>query len=179
MKEEQLIKLYRTKKGQKLLFDTYYHLMYSVALRYVRVKEDAQDVISEAFVRIFRGIENFEPRGNGSLVKWVKTIVINESLRFLNKNRKLIFSDDMNEADAEFTEDIEGNIDLEYLMKVVNNLPDGYRIVFLMYVVEGFSHKEIAEKLRISISTSKSQLFKARNLLVKKLKIDKYETFRN
>ncbi len=64
-------------------------------------------------------------------------------------------------------------------MKVVNTLPDGYRIVFLMYVVEEFSHKEIAEKLRISISTSKSQLFKARNLLVKKLKIDKYETFGN
>ncbi len=179
MKEKQLAKIQHTPKGQRILFERYYAPMLVVAIRYLKINEDAEDALSEAFVRIFKNQQNFNYQGEGSLRKWIKTIVINESIRLLNKRKKMEFNDILEEVDMEFTHDLGGGIDMEYFLSVVNTLPDGYRIVFLMYVVEEFTHKEIAEKLNISISTSKSQLFKARGLIVKKLSnCEQHETIR-
>lgn len=179
MKEERLAKIQHTPKGQRILFDRYYAPMFVVAIRYLKTKEDAEDALSEAFVRVFKNHHNYNYQGEGSLKKWIKTIVINESLRLLNKKQKVLFKDELEESNMEITQEVDGNIDMDYFLSVVNTLPDGYRIVFLMYVVEEYTHKEIAEKLNISISTSKSQLFKARGLIVKKLsKIEQHETIR-
>ncbi len=177
--EERLAKIMTSKKGQRIVFDRYYPAMHLVAFRYLKVVEDVEDALSEAFVRVFRYANKFEFKGEGSLKKWIKTIVINESLRLLDKRQKLLFSDEMVEHDTIMTDDLEGNIDMEYFLRVVDDLPNGYRIVFLMFVVEEYTHKEIADKLNISVSTSKSQLFKARSLLMKKLtKMDEDETYR-
>lgn len=176
MKEEKLINIQHSKKGQKILFDQYYDHMYALAHRYLKIKEDAEDALSEAFTRVFRHIESFTFRGEGSLRKWIKTIVINEALRIINSKQGLVFSEEISDTDLDFSEELDNNIDTEYFLKVVDSLPNGYRLVFMMYVVEEYSHKEIAEKLNISISTSKSQLFKARSLIVKKLnKIEAHE----
>ena len=176
LQEDELIKISHTKQGQKQLFDYYYPRMYSVAIRYLKNNEDVQDILSESFIRVFRKIEHFRLQGVGSLYRWVKTIVINESLRHINKKRKPYFDIDIDNIDLEYQDDFEENVDIEFFMELVNSLPDGYRIVFLLYVVEGYSHREIANKLDISISTSKTQLMKARGLIVKKLKkVENYE----
>lgn len=153
-----------------MLFEVFYPQMSHVAWRYLNEREDVQDVLSEAFIRVFRSINKFEYHGEGSLNRWIKTIVINESLRFLERSRKLVFSDLAIENEVEVDDDIAGDMDCEYIMSQVDELPDGYRLAFLMFAIDGYSHKEIAAKLNISVSTSKSQLFKARQVLMKKLK---------
>ncbi|MFB6342087.1 RNA polymerase sigma factor [Saccharicrinis sp. FJH62] len=180
MKEQRLVKILHTKRGQQILFEQYYTSMYAVAVRYVKLREDAEDLLSEAFIRVIRYSDTFEFCEEGSLNKWIKTIVINEALRMLEKKKKIRICEEMYETDLEITADVEGSIDMDFFLGVVNTLPDGYRVVFLMYVVEEYTHKEIAEKLNISISTSKSQLFKARSFIVKKLKhLAKDEIIRN
>jgi RNA polymerase sigma-70 factor (ECF subfamily) len=180
LKEENLIKIQNTKKGQKRLFDFFYTQMYAVAFRYLKHKEDTEDVLIEAFVRVFQNVGSFQLQGEGSMKRWIKTIVINESLRMISKRQKLVFSVEINEFNIEFDEDLDASIDLEYIFTIVDSLPVGYRIVFQMFVVDGYSHKEIADKLGIKISTSKSQLFKARSMIMKKLKqIENYEIIRN
>lgn len=179
MLDKKLIKIQNSHKGQKILFEKYYSQMHALALRYVKTRENTEDVLSESFVRIFNNISSFIYQGEGSLKRWIKTIVINEALRMLNK-RKLEFSDEVEINEIEFSDEINGSIDMEFFLSVVNTLPDGYRIIFMLFVIEEFSHKEIAKKLNISISTSKSQLFKARSLIMKKLnKIEHYETVAN
>lgn len=163
-----------------MLFDTYYGDMYKVSQRYLKVNEDVQDVLCEAFIRIFNRLESFEYRGEGSLNRWIKTIVINESLRHIERNKQLIHREEIEDVDVPEYPETDEQLDMEVLNEIVQNLPDGYRIIFLMYVIEGFSHKEIANKLDISVSTSKSQLFKARNLIIKDLrKIEAYEAHGN
>lgn len=161
-----------------MLFDKYYSEMYAVAYRYVKVREDAEDSLSEAFVRVFKSIGSFVFQGEGSLRRWVKTIVINEALRTLNRRQRMVFTDGIDNAELVIADELELETDMGHFLSMVDTLPDGYRVVFLMYVVEEFSHKEIAEKLNISVSTSKSQLFKARAQIVNKMKkIEDYETF--
>ena len=106
--------------------------------------------------------------------------MINESLRHIERNRQLIYGEEIEDVDVPEYPETDEQLDMEVLNEIVQNLPDGYRIIFLMYVIEGFSHKEIANKLDISVSTSKSQLFKARNLNIKDLrKIEAYEAHGN
>ncbi len=159
-----------------MLYDTYYEPMYNVSLQYLKIKEDAQDALCEAFVRVFNRLGSFEYRGEGSLRRWIKTIVINESLRLMERNRKFMYNDDIDEMDDPESVELDENIDMELFSAIVQGLPDGYRVIFLMFAVEGYSHKDIADKLGISVSTSKSQLFKARNQIIKELKkIEAYE----
>jgi RNA polymerase sigma factor (sigma-70 family) len=172
LEEKELISRFNHQKveAQKLLFEQYYRKMYYTALRYLNVREDAEDAIVEAFIRILNNIGKFKYEGEGSLAKWIKTIVINESFRSLSKKKRIVYNEDINDASIETNEDIEGNIDMGFLLSLVESMPRGYRIVFNLYVVENYSHKEISELLSISVSTSKSQLYKARNYLMSQLK---------
>jgi RNA polymerase sigma factor (sigma-70 family) len=182
LEEKELILRFLNHKteAQKLLFEKYYRKMYCVAFRYLSVREDAEDALVEAFVRILNNINSFRYNGEGSLEGWIKTIVINESLRNLSKKKRIVYQEDMNETNIESDEDIEGNIDMKYLLTLVESMPQGYRIVFNLYVVEAYSHKEISELLDISVSTSKSQLYKARHYLILQLKKQKiYEMGRS
>jgi RNA polymerase sigma-70 factor, ECF subfamily len=182
LEEKDLISkcIHRNARAHKLLFEKYHRKMYYVALRYLSNKEDAEDALTEAFIRILNKIGSFRYQGEGSLTKWIKTIVINESLRALTKKKRLVYQEDLKEVNIETDDDIEGNIDMEYLLSLVQSMPDGYKIVFNLYVVENYTHNEISELLGITVSTSKSQLYKARNYLMLQLKKQKiYEAERN
>ena len=160
------------RRAQHALYNKYCGSMFGVALRYSRNKSEAEDVLQEAFIRIFKYIVAFEGRNEGSLTAWVKTIVVNTTLSHNRNNKKYHFTEDINDIQVGENPvfDVSSEIDLnrerkEMVIKALQQLPDGYRTVFNLYSVEGYSHKEIAEILEISENTSKSQLSKARKYL--------------
>jgi len=160
--------------GDQLAFRTLYEQlspkMYTVALRYMNSDHDAQDVLQDAFIRIYRKLSSF--RFAGSFEGWCRRIVVHTAIEHLRKSKSAQFGDIEDVQEGVDPKSL-SNLQLADLMKAIAALPDGYRTVFNMYVIEGFSHKEIAEQLEISESTSKTQLFKARNQLQKVIKAQK------
>jgi RNA polymerase sigma factor (sigma-70 family) len=155
---------------QSALYRQYSVPMFRVLLRFARDKAEAEDMLQDGFIRVFRDMAQF--RGEGALGGWIRRIMVNTALSHLRKQRDFIrdtadFSPFENRLRTE--EDFAANLDAETLMKYLQKLPPGYRAVFNLYAVDGFSHEEIAEQLGISIGTSKSQLFKAREYLKKML----------
>jgi len=159
--------------AQNNLFNLYNQKMFRVAYRYLKNKEDAQDVLIESFITVFENLVNFEIRNENSLENWIKTIVINNAIMLLRKKKKANFTD-IGQNDSLMIQ-AEDDIYHEDLFQAVMNLPTGYRTVFNLFVIEGFSHKEIAEKLEISIQTSKSQYHRAKIKLREILKGFGYE----
>ncbi|MDD3876790.1 MAG: RNA polymerase sigma factor [Bacteroidales bacterium] len=159
------------KRCQELLFKKYKAVLFGLSLRYCKCREDAEDVLQEGFVKIFSGIKTF--RMEGSFEGWLKRIVVNTALNHYKANLKFSFMqnyDDINENDLAGANELhEQKFSSEELMAMVQSLPDGYRVVFNLYAIEGFSHKQIAEMLNINENTSKSQLSRARQVLQKKL----------
>ena len=138
--------------------------MLAVCMRYTRHRMEAEDIIQEAFIKVFDNIEKFAFRG--SFEGWIRTIVVNTALKkcskksFKNEQIGLINAPDLS-ADPE----IFAQMNAQELLNLIEQLPDGYRIVFNLYVIDGYSHKEIAEMLGVGESTSRSQLVKARKML--------------
>jgi len=144
-------------------------------MRYCKRREEAEDVLHEGFIKVFRNVKSF--RGDGSFEGWIKRIMINTSLSYYHASLKQYFLsgvEEMEEMPADDDDDgVYGNApSRSELLGLIQDLPDGYRFVFNMYVFEDFSHKEIAAELGISVNTSKSQLAKARRRLQKKLRED-------
>lgn len=155
-------------QAQRALFDTYYKSVFRLVRRYMNDFHESEDVTIIVFNKVFAKIDNFEYRGEGSLRKWLNTIAINESIRAIKKVRNLHFQ-------AEPIEEIpviesEAHIDVDKVNLIIQKMPRGYRTVFNLYAIDGFSHSEIAEVLNISRNTSKSQLLKARKFIVNELK---------
>ena len=150
------------------------HVRYLSALcsRYITEDEDIKDVLQESFIKIFTSLDSFKYRGEGSLKAWKAKITLNETLKFLRNNSRLpidsIDDKDTNIADDDSmeTEDIPTDV----LHQFIRELPDGYRTVFNLYVIDDKSHKEIAQLLGIKENTSASQLHKAKSMLVQKIK---------
>lgn len=173
MSEEDLIEGCKKgkRKAQSQLYNQYCGAMLAIAMRYCENRTEAEDALQDAFVNIFKRIKDFEGRREGSLTAWIKTIVINSSLSLNRKNKKHNYTEDVTEmkiADPNVVPIEEDNSDeekRERILNAVQELPAGYRSVFNLYVMEGYSHKEIAEILEISENTSKSQLSKARKYL--------------
>lgn len=138
-------------------------------MRYMKSQEDAEDVLLEGFYKVFKNLEKFIYESEIAFFGWVKRIMINEALMKLRKNNDIQLMAINEELDQEV--DISPIEDLKTasLLKLIQTIPVGYRTVFNLYEVEGYSHKEIAKKLEISEGTSKSQLFKAKKLLKEKL----------
>ena len=159
--------------AQDLLYKMYASLMFGVCLRYCCDRNEAKDVMQDGFIKVYSNIKNF--RKEGSLEGWIKRIIVNTALDNFKKKQKLYNHtsiDDINELSIEYDEEIEpqdNDITEEELLAMIQTLPDGYRMVFNLYAIEDYSHKQIAEMLKITESTSKSQLFKARNALQKKI----------
>lgn len=150
-----------------ILYEKYSALLYAVCLRYIHDEMDAEDILHDSFVAIFDKIESFEYRGEGSLKAWMTRIVVNLSLKHLRDSHHFMF-EEIKEENALIDQDPETeNLSPERLFKFIRSLPDGYRTVFNMYVVEGMSHKEIAQALGITESTSASQLHRAKAMLAK------------
>ncbi len=169
-KEEELIKgcLRRDRVAQQQLFDQYSSKMYGLCYRYVRHAMEAEDILVTAFTKIFERIEQF--KGEGSFEGWMRRVVVNEALTYLRKSRTMYLETDLEQADRQPDYDQLGDhLEEEDLLKMIQELPAGYRLVFNMYAIDGYSHKEIAEQLGISENTSKSQLSRARVYLQKLL----------
>lgn len=157
--------------AQRCLFEKNYRRSFHIAMRYLANHHDTEDVLSVSFTKIFKNIGQFENRGEGSFQKWINTIVINEAIRFLKSKKAIVFQEDETlltlNASYEVSSDL---IDSEEVHQVLEAMPKGYRTVFNLFAIEGYSHKEIAEMLQINENTSKSQLSKARSYMIQKLK---------
>jgi RNA polymerase sigma factor (sigma-70 family) len=145
---------------QKALYERFSARMMLVCLRYAGNKEDASDILQEGFIRVFSKISTY--RSEGSLEGWIRRIMINLALRNLSRRKDI--EEVMQEEDDDGTLPVPK---MEVLLEMIRRLPDGYRLVFNLYILENFSHSEIAVKLGISEGTSKSQLARARALLRK------------
>ena len=169
-KEQDLIKgcLRRDRVSQQQLFDHFSSKMYAICYRYVKNPMEAEDILVTAFTKIFERINQY--KGDGSFEGWVRRIMVNEALTFLRKSRNMYLETDLEQADLEPNYDQLGDhLEAEDLLKMIQELPAGYRLVFNMYAIDGYSHKEIADHLGISENTSKSQLSRARVYLQKML----------
>lgn len=139
---------------------------------------EAEDVLVASFTKIFDKIDQF--KGEGSFEGWIRRIVVNEALTWLRKNRSMYVETDLEKADFEPDyENASNHLEAEDLLRMIQQLPTGYQIVFNLYAIDGYSHKEIAEQLNISENTSKSQLSRARVYLQKLLAQQEWAGYEN
>ncbi len=157
------------KKAQRALYDAYAERLMPVCLRYVKNLPDAEDALLNGFYKFFHTLSSFEYNGAGSIYTWLKKIVVNECLMLLRKRPSIKWEDEETAAEAALNIDIFYALEAKEIFMLIAALPDGYRTVFNLYAVEGYSHKEIANLLSIAEGTSKSQLSKAKALLQKVL----------
>jgi RNA polymerase sigma factor (sigma-70 family) len=154
--------------AQELLYQKFSGKMYAVCCRYVKDKTESEDVLIVAFTKIFERIGQY--KGEGSFEGWIRKVMVNEALTWMRRNKNMYLEADIEAAGREPDyQKIESALEAEDLMNMIGELPAGYRIVFNLYAIDGFSHKEIGEQLGIAESTSKSQLSRARALLQRNL----------
>ncbi|MEN0047220.1 MAG: sigma-70 family RNA polymerase sigma factor [Bacteroidota bacterium] len=153
------------RKAQKMLYYQYKNVLFSICRRYAQNNEEAEDFLQEGFIQIYTDLYQYQP--HGSFLGWLKTVVVHVALKQVKKQRKR-----KQAFDEEFwirlqQEEVNPNSqpNREMLIKMIQQLPDGYRTVFNLYAIEGYSHKEIGEILNISVNTSKSQYAKAKKTL--------------
>jgi len=156
-------------KAQRMLYDRYADQMFRISYRYIKKEYETEDVLAVGFVKVFKNIDRFEYRDKGSLGSWIKRIMINESLMYLRKKNPLNQALDTSEVQIKGGLDSDHELLAQDIYRMVRKLPPGYRTVFNMYVIDGYTHKEIADFLNVSENTSKSQLSKARGHLRKML----------
>lgn len=157
--------------AQKVLYDTYSSVLFGICIRYSKKEEEAQDILQDSFIKIFTKLDTYQY--TGSFEGWLKRIVTNTSIEYY---RKKINTEQVDEIgfNPYLAVDSDKVLEVEELLKMIQELPEGYRIVFNMYAIDGYTHGEIATKLNISEGTSKSQLSRARAYLQRKLK-EKFE----
>ncbi|MEM1328712.1 MAG: RNA polymerase sigma factor [Bacteroidota bacterium] len=159
-------------QARRQLYERYRTPLFMVCLRYARDRSEAEDILQEGFLVIFKDIKQY--RGDGNLEGWLKRVMVNAALRYLRKWKRSFVE---LQAEVESTETIyqpstvqdDQPLSAQQLTKIIQELPIGYRTVFNMYVMDGYTHQEIATYLNISPGTSKSQLSKARKLLKQKV----------
>ena len=171
--EDQLVRgcVLKHEAAQKAVFELYAGKMLGVCMRYARNNADAEDMLQDAFIKVFDKIKQF--KGEGSFEGWIRKIVVNTALKKYSLIRydKEISGHDGVDADHYLSTEpgAYAHLSEKELLQLINNLPDGYRFVFNMYVIEGYSHDEIAKMLGIQSGTSRSQLAKARMMLQKQI----------
>lgn len=157
------------KTDQYRLYALYAEKMFAICLRYASNHDEAQDVLQEAFIKVFQNLKTF--RGKGSLEGWIRRIVVNTAIEKYRKNLYYLSMDDI-AYDQVAVNNSDHGADMLHakdILALVQKLPVQYRLVFNLYALEGFNHKEIGEMLRISESTSRSNLTRARTILKEKL----------
>jgi len=152
----------------------YAPLFMSIALRYMKKYEEAEDILVMGFYKIFNNIQKF--KGEGSFEGWMKRILVNEALMQIRKKNNLHMALEISEIDVAEKTSVIDDMAYEDLLKLLDELPQGYRTIFNMYVIEGYKHREIAEVLGISINTSKSQLILAKKRMRELIKKKGYKT---
>lgn len=174
MEEWQLIEgcKRQDRKSQQVVYERYGRVMYGICLRYSSDAESAQDLLHDGFMKIFASVGSFE--GKGSFEGWMKRIFINMALENIRREKiKKQFSEDIENVPEDIPDDSDNGmakLNETELMKMVQELPSGYRSVFNLYAIEDYSHKQISEMLGIAEGTSRSQYIRARLLLQEKVK---------
>ena len=160
-----------SQRAMSQFYQMYVEELSSVCYRYVPYEEDAKDVLQNSFVKIFTSLPTIEYRSEEALRGWMKRVVANEALSFLRKRKKLLFVESHGEETLmDDGEPQTESLSPDALHQLISELPDGYRTVVNLYVFEGYSHKQIAELLGITESTSGSQFYYAKRLLAKRIK---------
>lgn len=151
---------------QELLYKKFSGKMYGVCLRYAGNESDANDIMQDGFIKVFNNLEKF--RGDGSFEGWIRRIIVNTSIEHFRRKKKTF---NITETQENYIEDTSLDaldvLATKDLMHIINELPPGYKMVFNMHIIEGYSHKEIADTLGITEGTSKSQLARAKGVLRK------------
>lgn len=174
MTEEQLVKecVSGSPVAQKKFYDLFANKMMGVCLRYTNNYEEAQDVLQDAFIKIFNKLPDFESKG--SLEGWVRRIMVNTALDAYRKSKK--HQKDVDVDSVSFLLDSNDytieSMNADDLLSIIKTIPEGYRVVFNLFAIEGYSHKEIADMLGVTESTSKSQYSRAKKML-RKILIDR------
>lgn len=150
------------KKSQYALYEMFKRDVMGICMRYSRDRSEAEDMMQEGFIKVYSDLYQYRPIG--PLGGWIRRVVVNSCLRFIRKRKRLVFNEfsGMQTELMPTNENVISDLGAQDLMKLVQKLPDGYRLVFNLYVVEGFTHQEIADQLGISVNTSKSQLSRAK-----------------
>ena len=174
MTERQIVKglIRGDRKAQNLCYEQYRSTWYMICLRYQQDSASALDSLQNGLIKIFSKIKQYDDT-KGTFKSWSSRVVINENLMALRKESAQMFTEDISESYDLFDEQASPieQLSAQELTKLIQKLPDGYRTIFNMYVIEGYTHAEIADELGINAGTSKSQLFKARKMLQRQLEV--------
>jgi len=162
--EKSLIKkaISNNREAQKQLFEQYSPKMLGVCRQYVKDLHHAEDLLLQGFLKVFTNLHKF--KHEGSFEGWIRRIMVNTCISYLRKKNRIDLSNEDYVFNDSATESLE-NTTVEDIQKLIDQLPEGYKMVFNLFAIEGYKHSEIAQQLNISESTSKSQLFKARKML--------------
>ena len=161
------------RESQKLFYKKFYGFSMGICMRYCSQTEDAVEIVNDGFLKIFTSLPSFQPRYENlesSLMAWIKKIMIHTAVDHFRKNRKNLFTSEFGNDDTAIIDSRESFIDMlsyKEIIKIVQRLSPVYRTVFNLYVIDGYTHEEIANQLFISIGTSKSNLSKAKNNIQK------------
>lgn len=153
--------------AQRELYELHSGKMLSVCRQYIKDMQYAEEVMLNGFLKVFTHLKDFKSKG--SFEGWIRKIMVREAISFLRAQNKMVFSD-VEIADPYFSAEINTELNVAHIQNLIDSLPEGYRMVFVMYAVEGYKHAEISKMLNITEGTSKSQLFKARKMLQAQLK---------
>jgi RNA polymerase sigma-70 factor (ECF subfamily) len=157
------------RKSQETLYKMFSNRMFGLCLQYANNHDDACDILQEGFIKVFRKMDQFS--GKGSFEGWVRRIMINTALeRYRSQLHLYPLTESMTTKHEAVYEEVLGRMSAADLLKFVQELPPRYRMVFNMYAIEGYSHKEIAEMMEITVGTSKSNLSRARDILQRKVR---------
>lgn len=160
------------RRAQTIFYERYKKSLKGICLRYAKTDAEADDILQEAFIKIFKSIDSLTDPASAD--SWVKTIVIRTAINYYHRTTKIqLLHDSMELHDTDFPADnslqILDQLEVEVLLKIINSLPDGYRTIVNLYLIDGYSHREISTMLSIAEGTSKSQLKRGRNWLLKRL----------
>lgn len=168
--ESKLIKraAKQNREAQHVLYELHAPKMLSVCRYYIKDVHQAEEVMLNGFYKVFKYLKSF--KSEGSFEGWIRRIMVREAISYLRQKKNIEFVTEDEYLEPNYDNNINSNIEVAEIQQLIDSLPEGYRMVFVMYAIEGYKHYEIAELLKISEGTSKSQLFKARKLLQKKIK---------
>jgi RNA polymerase sigma-70 factor (ECF subfamily) len=155
------------RQAQRKIYEKYSAKMLSICRQYVKDLHHAEEVMLNGFFKVFTHLKDF--RDEGSFEGWMRQIMVRESISFLRTDKRSMFAEDEVPENVDFSYCFTSEFNAAHIQEVIDSLPEGYKMVFLMYAVEGYKHHEIAKMLNITEGTSKSQLFKARKMLQEKL----------
>lgn len=158
------------RKAQKALYERYASVLLGVCIRYSGRRDEAEDILQDGLIKIYFNVKDFA--GKGSFISWMKKIMVNTAITNYHRNLKHQYHqdiDDIRETDIKGSSQGWSEFTQEELANCIKDLPTGYRLVFNLYAIEGYKHKEIAEMLEVDVNTSKSQYSRAKGLMRKKL----------